>query len=98
MTAPEEFNRKENTVSGDTAAAITQRKPTTVEVRIAAIGTPRRLTDISASGAWRRAASTNSIRDAVYRPELRQDRTAVSTTAFMMWSAPGMPISLNAAT
>src|SRR4051795_8432116 len=98
MTAPEEFSRKENTVSGDTAAAITHRKPTTVEHRMAAIGTPRRLTDISASGACRRAASTNSIRDAVYSPEFRQDRTAVSTTAFMTWSAPGMPISLNAAT
>src|SRR3954453_15336756 len=98
MTAPEELRRKENTVSGDTAAAITQRKPTTVEQRMAATGTPRRLTDISTTGASRRAASTNSIRDEVERPELRQDSTAVSTTAFMMWSAPGMPISLNAAT
>src|SRR3954453_13742575 len=98
MTAPEEFSRKENTVSGDTAAAITQRKPTTVEQRIAAIGTPRRLTDISASGASRLAARTNSIRDAVYRPELRQDRTAVRPTAFMPSAAPGMPMSWNAAT
>ena len=65
MTAPEEFSRKENTRSGDTAAAMTQRKPTTVEPRMAAIGTPALLTDISATGASRRAASTNSIRDDV---------------------------------
>ena len=52
-------------MSGDTAAAITHRKPTTVELRMAAIGTPRLLTDISPTGASRRAASTNSIRDAV---------------------------------
>ena len=38
------------------------------------------------------------MRDAVYRPEFRQDSTAVSTTAFIAWSAPGRPICLNAAT
>ena len=38
------------------------------------------------------------MRDAVYMPEFRQLSTAVSTTAFMMWSAYGMPISVNAAT
>src|SRR4051794_4353324 len=65
---------------------------------MAAIGTPARLTDISPTGASRRAASTNSIREDVYRPELRQDSTAVRTTAFMMWSAYGMPISLKAET
>src|SRR6478735_12085545 len=98
MIAPEEFSRNRKTVSGDTAAAMTHRNPTTVEDRIAHIGTPRRLTVISATGASRRAASTNSILDAVYRPEFRQDSTAVSTTAFMMWSAYGIPISVNAAT
>jgi hypothetical protein len=65
ITAPDELSRKENTRSGDTAAAITQRKPTTVELRMAAIGTPDLFTDISATGASRRAASTKSIRDAV---------------------------------
>ena len=38
------------------------------------------------------------MRDAVYRPEFRQDSTAVSTTAFIAWSAPGRPMCLNAAT
>ena len=38
MIAPEELSRNRNTVSGETAAAMTQRKPTTVEVRIAARG------------------------------------------------------------
>src|SRR3954469_25208821 len=65
ITAPDEFSRNRNTWSGDTAAAITQRKPTTVEHRMAGIGTPARLTDIRTTGASRRAASTNSIRDAV---------------------------------
>ena len=65
MMAPEEFSRNGKTVSGDTAAAITQRKPTTVEARIAAIGTPRLFTVISATGASRRAASTKSIREEV---------------------------------
>ena len=41
----------------------------------------------SCGGASRRAASTNSMREAVYIPELRQLSTAVNTTAFMMWSA-----------
>ena len=89
MIAPEELSRNRNTVSGEIAAAITHRKPTTVEDRIAHIGTPRPFTVISATGASRRAASTNSIRDAVYRPEFRQDSTAVSTTAFIRWSAYG---------
>ena len=52
-------------MSGETAAAMTHRNPTTVERRIAQTGTPRRFTVISATGASRRAASTNSIRDAV---------------------------------
>ena len=65
---------------------------------MAAIGTPRRLTAISLTGASRRAASTNSMRDAVYRPEFRQDSTAVSTTAFMMSAAYGMPILSKALT
>ncbi|PQM45748.1 hypothetical protein C1Y40_04082 [Mycobacterium talmoniae] len=64
-------------------ATITQPKPTTEEARIATCGTPRALTATSWAGASRRAASTNSIRDAVYRPEFRQDSTAVSTTAFI---------------
>ena len=65
MIAPEELSRNRKTVSGDTAAAMTHRKPTTVEVRIAAMGTPRLFTVISRTGASRRAASTNSMRDAV---------------------------------
>src|SRR6478672_8838417 len=77
---------------------MTARKPTTDEERMATIGTPRELTDTIDAGASRRAARTNNIRDAVYRPELRQERTAVSTTAFITWSAYGMPISWNAAT
>ena len=54
---------------------------------IATAGTPRRVTPTNCNGASRRAASTNSIRDAVYMPELRQLSTAVNTTAFMTWSA-----------
>ena len=50
-------------------------------------GTPRRVTATSCAGASRRAARTNSIREAVYIPEFRQLSTAVNTTAFMMWSA-----------
>ena len=65
MTAPEEFSRKRNTVSGETAAAITHRNPTTEDA-----GSPTReprflLTVIRPIGASRRAASTNSIRDEV---------------------------------
>ena len=74
-------------MSGETAAAMTLRKPITEDARIAAAGTPRRVTWTSCAGASRRAAKTNSIRDAVYIPELRQLSTAVNTTAFMMWSA-----------
>jgi hypothetical protein len=77
---------------------MTQRKPITLDERIAHIGTPRRLTDNIRPGASRRAASTNSMRDAVYRPEFRQDSTAVSTTAFMISAAAGMPISSTADT
>src|SRR5919205_2866054 len=98
MIAPLEFNRNAKIVSGDTAAAMTQRKPTTDDARIAMAGTPRRVTRTSCAGASRRAASTNSIRDAVYMPELRQLSTAVSTTAFITLSAYGSPISVNAAT
>src|SRR6478735_5859733 len=98
MIAPEEFSRKVKTVSGETAAAITQRKPTMLEDRIAAVGTPRLFTPIRLTGASRRAARTNNIRDAVYIPEFRQDNTAVSTTAFMIWSAYGMPMTVNALT
>src|SRR5450755_233987 len=98
MIAPEELSRKRKTPSGEMAAAMTQRNPTTVDVRIAAMGTPRLLTVIRLTGASRRAASTNSIRDAVYSPELRQDSTAVSTTAFITWSAYGIPISFSALT
>src|ERR671927_1512514 len=98
MTAPLEFSRNANTVSGETAAAITQRNPMTEDARIAMAGTPRRVTLTSRNGASRRAASTNSIRDAVYMPELRQLSTAVNTTAFMTLSAYGRPISVNAAT
>ena len=87
MIAPLEFSRNAKTVSGETAAAITQRNPTTEDARIATAGTPRLVTCTSCNGASRRAASTNSIRDAVYMPELRQLSTAVSTTAFMTWSA-----------
>jgi hypothetical protein len=65
MIAPEEFSRNRNTVSGEMYAAITQRKPTTVEDRMAQVGTPRLFTVIICTGASRRAASTNSIRDAV---------------------------------
>src|SRR3954452_5825632 len=65
MTAPEELSRNRNTVSGDTAAAITHRKPMTLEARRAGRGTPLLLTVIKPTGASRRAASTNSIRDAV---------------------------------
>src|SRR6478735_2984398 len=98
MMAPEEFSRNEKTWSGEIAAAMTQRNPTMLEVRIAAVGTPRLFTVISETGASRRAASTNSIREAVYIPEFRQDSTAVSTTAFMIWSAYGMPITVKALT
>jgi hypothetical protein len=59
------LSRKVKTLSGDTYAAITLRNPTTVENRMAHTGTPRRFTVISRIGASRRAASTNSIREAV---------------------------------
>src|SRR5450631_976161 len=98
MTAPEEFSRNRKTVSGETAAAITQRYPTTVEPRIAATGTPRLLTRVIKAGASWRPASTKSIREAVYSPEFRQDSTAVRTTAFMMLSAYGIPMTFMAAT
>src|SRR3954469_22990439 len=98
MTAPLELSRNAKTVSGEIAAAITQRNPTTEDARMALAGTPRRVTLTSCIGASRRAARTNSIRDAVYMPEFRQLSTAVSTTAFMMWSAYGIPILVNAAT
>src|ERR1044072_7633114 len=98
MIAPLEFSRNAKMVSGETAAAMTHKKPTIDDARIATAGTPRRVTLTSCSGASRRAASTNNIRDAVYMPEFRQLSTAVSTTAFMMWSAYGMPMAVNAAT
>src|SRR6478672_7421516 len=98
MTAPLEFNRNAKMVSGENAAAITHSSPITDEARMAIAGTPRRVTSTSLAGASRRAANTNSIRDAVYMPELRQLSTAVRTTAFMIWSAYGMPILVNAAT
>ena len=84
MTAPEEFSRNKNTVSGEIAAAITHRKPMTLETRIAVRGTPVLLTRIRPIGASRLADSTKSIREAVYRPEFRHESTAVSTTAFMI--------------
>ena len=52
-------------MSGEVYAAITLRKPITVEVRIAHIGTPRPFTRTSRCGASLRSASTNSIREAV---------------------------------
>src|SRR4051795_9757219 len=98
MTAPEEFSKKRNTVSGETAAAITHRNPTIEDAPMAHAGTPFLFTVIKVIGASRRAASTNSILEEVYRPELRQDSTAVRTTAFMMSAAPGMFMASNAAT
>ena len=84
MIAPLEFSRNAKMVSGETAAAMTQRNPTTEDARIATAGTPRLVTLTNCWGASRRAANTNSIREAVYMPEFRQLSTAVSTTAFMM--------------
>src|SRR5262245_7782360 len=98
MIAPLELSRNAKMVSGQNAAAMTHRKPTTDDVRIALAGTPRRVTWTSCAGASRRAASTNSIREAVYMPELRQLNTAVNTTAFITWSAYGIPIRVNAET
>ena len=37
-------------------------------------------------------ARPNSTRDVTYKPEFRHDNTAVSTTTFMIVSAPAMPI------
>ena len=90
MIAPEEFSRNGKTVSGETAAAITQRKPTTLEDRMAAHGHPAlvdrdQLRPAPPGGRPARTASG----EAVYIPEFRQDSTAVSTTAFMIWSAYG---------
>src|SRR5690349_11056166 len=98
MIAPLELSRNAKIVSSANAAAITHRNPTIDENRIAFAGTPRLVNRTNRCGASWRAASTNNIRDAVYMPEFRQLSTAVSTTAFMMWSAYGMPISVNAAT
>ena len=72
MIAPLEFSRNAKMVSGQNAAAITHRKPTIDDVRIAVAGTPRRVTRTNCAGASRRAAKTNSMREAVYIPELRQ--------------------------
>src|SRR3954451_8252942 len=98
MIAPLELSRNAKIVFSEKAAAITHAKPTIDENRIALTGTPRGDNRTNAEGASLRAARTNSMRDAVYMPEFRQDSTAVSTTAFMMWSAYGIPISVNAAT
>src|SRR3954467_9704880 len=98
MIAPLELSRKAKMVSGDNAAAITHRNPMTDDAKIAFAGTPRGVTRTSCGGASRRAASTNSIREAVYIPEFRQLSTAVRTTAFITWSAYGMPIWVNAET
>ena len=98
MIAPLELSRNAKIVSGETAAAMTHKRPTTEDARIAVAGTPRRVTATSWAGASRRAARTNSMREAVYIPEFRQLSTAVNTTAFMMWSAYGIPISVNAET
>src|SRR3954454_22100376 len=77
---------------------MTQAKPTTVDDRIAHIGTPRLLIASIRPWASLREDSTNSIRDAVYSPEFRQDSTAVKTMTFMKSAAPGMPIRSMAAT
>ena len=53
MMAPEELSRNEKTVSGEMAAAMTHRKPTTLEARMALVGTPRLFTVISDTGASR---------------------------------------------
>src|SRR5512133_1196636 len=98
MIAPDELSTNRKTPLGETAAATTQRKPTTVEVKIAQAGTPFRLSLSSRSGASLRAASTNNMREAVYSPELRQDRTAVKTTKFITSAAKPMFIRSNAAT
>src|SRR4029453_14419206 len=98
MIAPEELSRKKNTLSGETNGAITHAKPITEDARIDHIGTPRLLTDSMKAGASRRAASTNSMREAVYRPEFRHDSTAVSTTKFMISAANGIPITSIAET
>src|SRR5918996_5913835 len=98
MMAPEELSRNRNTWSGEMYAAITQRNPMTLDEMIAHMGTPRLLTDSIRIGASWRAASTNSMRDAVYSPEFRQDSTAVSTTKFMISAANGIPISSMADT
>src|SRR6478752_4960784 len=98
MIAPLELSRNAKMVSSAKAAAITQAKPTIDENRIALAGTPRGVRCISRFGASLRAARTNSMREAVYMPEFRQLSTAVNTTAFMMWSAYGIPISVNAET
>src|ERR1044072_1454877 len=98
MIAPLELSRNAKIVFSAKAAAKTHAKPTIEENRIALTGTPRRDRFTSFDGASLRAARTNSMRDAVYMPEFRQDSTAVSTTAFMMWSAYGMAISVSAAT
>ena len=74
----------------------THRNPTADEDRIAMCGTPRRLKLTSRAGASRRSASTNSMRDAVYRPEFRQDSTAVSTISFMAKAAAGTFIAAKA--
>src|ERR1044072_9006830 len=98
MIAPLELSRNAKMVSSENAAAMTQANPMIDENRIALAGTPRLVRCINRSGASLRAERTNSMRDAVYMPEFRQLSTAVNTTAFMMWSAYGMPISVNAAT
>src|SRR3954466_6736591 len=98
MIAPLELSRNAKIVFSAKAAAITQAKPMIDENRIAFTGTPRGDRFTSFEGASLRAARTNSMRDAVYMPEFKQLKTAVSTTAFMMWSAYGIPISVNAAT
>src|SRR5689334_13006316 len=72
--------------------------PTTVEASTATVGTPRRETRPNAAGASPRRASENTIREAVNRPEFRQDNTDVSTTTSMTTAAAGSPSVSSTAT
>ncbi|SKW85960.1 Uncharacterised protein [Mycobacteroides abscessus subsp. massiliense] len=85
-------------MSSATYASTTQTNPMNEDAKMACTGTPRELTRSQLRGASPRPAKTNSMREAVYIAELRQDSTAVSTTIRMMLSACGIPMVLNAVT
>ncbi len=65
---------------------------------MAVAGTPPLFTRAKDFGASPRSPSEKAIREAVYRPEFRQDSTAVSTTTSITVPAAGMSSDFSTAT